>query len=59
MDTLKVWIVTQWNGTQEPLVSPFSNQEDAKAYYQHCRKDDRHFVCIDECEVYTSPTNKN
>jgi len=53
MDKLKVWIVTQWNGTQEPIVSPFSNEEAAQAYYRACLKNDRHFACIDECEVYS------
>lgn len=46
-----VWIVTCWNKDEDPIVTPWDNEENARLHLDYCK---RNFTnsCIDKCNVY-------
>lgn len=48
-----VYIVTYWDGEEEPTVTPFSNREAAEKCYEYFNKIHK-CCCIDECQIFST-----
>ena len=46
-----VWIVTYWDKGDEPVVTPFDNQEAATKCYEYF-KTIHDGCCLDECTIF-------
>lgn len=48
-----VWVVTYWDGEEEPIVTVFNNEFSANKYLDYIQNEKKHDgYCIDECPVY-------
>lgn len=46
-----VYVVTYWNGNEEPIVTVWNNKINADKHYEYCKTTQENAI-IDECKVY-------
>lgn len=49
-----VWVVSWYNAGEEPVVTVFSNEENAMKYYNYELANGHVKVAIDECPIYNT-----
>jgi len=53
MQSNTVWIVTYWDNGDEPVVSPFNNEDAARKCYEYF-KTCHDGCCIDKCDIFSN-----